>query len=370
MQPRATADFETRSTASLRKVGSWRYSLDPSTEVLCMAYRLPHWDAERTGLWHPAFPSLGIEEGESFDDLAELVDWIQAGELVEAHNAFFERGIWANRMVPQYGWPSVGPSQWRCSAAKAAACALPRGLDEATAALRLNIGKDLSGSKIMQKCMKPRKPRKAERESWASKHGSDPHPIVYWESKDLFERLWDYCRFDVLAEAGLSECLPDLSPTETLYYLMDQTINERGFQIDQDAIGAALALIKGEVSTLNAELATLTGGVVQKATQRAQMLRWFESQGTVLPDTQALTLDEYLKEADRFAPQVKRGLEIVRTLGRSSTAKYESMANHVCPDGRVRGGLLYHGATTGRWSGSGVQPHNFVKGCLYETSAR
>jgi len=49
-------------------------------------------------------------------------------------------------------------------------------------------------------------------------------------------------------------------------------------------------------------------------------------------------------------------------LGKSSTAKYKAMKDSICPDNRVHGGLLYHGATTGRWSGSGVQPHNFPKG--------
>src|ERR1035437_5841791 len=31
-------------------------------------------------------------------------------------------------------------------------------------------------------------------------------------------------------------------------------------------------------------------------------------------------------------------------------------------DGRIRGGLVYHGATTGRRTGAGVQPHNFPRG--------
>ena len=33
---------------------------------------------------------------------------------------------------------------------------------------------------------------------------------------------------------------------------------------------------------------------------------------------------------------------------------YESMRNWASQDGRVRGGLLYHGASTGRWSGAGA----------------
>ena len=32
-------DYETRSRAILKKVGTHRYATDPSTEVLCCAYR-------------------------------------------------------------------------------------------------------------------------------------------------------------------------------------------------------------------------------------------------------------------------------------------------------------------------------------------
>jgi DNA polymerase len=51
-------------------------------------------------------------------------------------------------------------------------------------------------------------------------------------------------------------------------------------------------------------------------------------------------------------------------LGGVRTAKFETMRDWAGPDGRVRGGLLYHGATTGRWSGAGVQPQNFPKGTI------
>ena len=167
----------------------------------------------------------------------------------------------------------------------------------------------------------------------------------------------------MLAEECLSEALPDLSADETDVFLLDLAINVRGFRLDEDAIDVALDLIDGEFAELNQELAALTGGAVIKATQRAKMLAWFASQGFDLDDSKAETLDEALKRTD-LAPHVRRGLEIVRTLGKSSTAKYLAMQNWVCPDSKVRGGLLYHGASTGRWSGKGIQPHNFPRGTV------
>lgn len=353
---KATIDCETRSTCSLRNCGSWRYSLDPTTEVLCFAYRLPYWVSGRTALWTPVTDEV--------TELAELFDWILEGGLVEAHNAWFERGIWANIMVPRFGWPAIPDPSWRCSAAKAAAHALPRGLEEAGEALHLSVHKDLAGGKVMMKMTKPRKPRKAEREAWAKTPAGiagKPHSVVYWESPDLFDTLYAYCQQDVLAEEAISCRLDDLSPAETGVYLLDQTINERGFQLDSDAILVAQRIITRETVRLNRELATFTGGQVAKATQRAQMLSWFATQGLDLADTKKETIDNALQYGHP-EPLARRGLELVRTLGRSSTAKYRKMADWACADGRVRGGLLYHGASTGRWSGSGVQPHNFPKG--------
>ncbi len=367
--------------------------------------RLPHWVAGRTGLWHPAFPHLDIPEADD-TDLFELFDWITAGELIEAHNAWFERGIWTNKSVPERGWPAITHRQWRCSAAKAAAHALPRGLGDAADALGLEVRKDDEGSAVMKKMAKPRKPTVADWDAhgvlhrpcmacegtgrtisfkkdgtptkkgqrcadcqgngWdRTKQGLPPMPILYHESAELFERLFAYCRADILAEEGISHALPDLSAEETEMYLLDQAINERGFQLDTEAIDVALELIDEEFIDLNAELATLTGGAVVKATQRAKMTAWFAENGLDLEDTQADTLDDALQRED-LRPDVRRGLELVRTLGRSSTAKYEAMRNWVCPDERVHGGLLYHGASTGRWTGAGIQPHNFPRGEVKE----
>lgn len=401
--PRATIDYETRSTCSLRACGSWRYSIDPTTEVLCFAYRLPGWQEGRVELWHPAFSTLGLPET-GFDQLLELFQWIDDGGLVEAHNVAFESAIWQNVSIPRYGWPTIRLEQYRCSAAKAAVHSLPRGLDAAAAALGIPQRKDATGSTVMRKMTSPRNPVIKERTAWGVLHAPctacegkgkvpgvnpetgrrkaqpcplcagrgylgdlatlPPMPTVYHESPELLDALFAYCRQDVLVEEAVSRALPDLSPDETEVFLLDRRINERGFQLDPDAIDTALHLIDEEFTELNAELAELTGGRVTKTSQRAKMLEWFADQGLSLDDTQAATITELLSDKYRHTPPVRRGLELMQLLGKSSTAKYEAMVNWMCPDARVRGGLLYHGASTGRWTGVGVQPHNFPRGTL------
>jgi DNA polymerase len=349
----ATCDFESRSACPIKKSGSWAYSCHPSTQVLCLAFRLPHWKKGRTALWNPTLlngelPESGVEE------LVELFEWIIQGELLEAHNAWFERGIWRNIMAPRYGWPDVAGRHWRCSAAKCAAHALPRGLDDAASALDIPLRKDVIGHKAMMKMNKPRKPRKAE---------GAVQGLLWHESKELFATLFAYCRQDVLVEEAVSHAVPDLSESEQEMYTLDQTINERGFLLDMEAVGIALDLIAEETERLNGELCALTGGRPDKATKRKLMHDWFLDQWVVIEDTQKGTIDEALTRPD-LTPAVKRGLELLQSLSRSSTAKYEAMRHWANGDGRVRGGLLYHGASTGRWSGAGVQPHNFPRGSV------
>lgn len=344
---------------------------------------------------------------DGFDDLYELFTWIEAGELVEAHNAWFERGVWTNICVPKLGWAPIPQRSWRCSAAKAAAHSLPRGLGDATEVLQLDIRKDEEGAAIMKKMVKPRQPLKSEWIAWGRAHaacrvcsakgkvaGINPEtgrkkmlpcgkcgglgydvavklpemPILYHESRELLERLFAYCRIDVLAEEAISESLPDLSDEEVEVYLVDQGINERGFRLDESAIDAALLLVDEESADLNRELSALTEGEVTKVSQRAKLIAWFGRNGLDLPDTQASTIEGLLEAVAsgslRIAEVCVRALELLQAGSKSSTAKYLKMRDWVCPDARVHGGLLYHGASTGRWTGSGIQPHNFPRGSV------
>lgn len=388
---KATIDFETRSACNLRHSGAWKYSLDPSTEVLCLVFRLPHWRRGRTSLYHPAFSAIGLVEHFEAAAIEELFAWIEDAGLVEAHSAFFERAIWTNILAAKLGWPSIPATAWRCSAAKAATHALPRKLEDAGSALHLDVRKDtrkletegvkvLKQIHIVRKVATPRKPRKKEREEWLKSHATlDGMPLLWHQSIDLYNRLFEYCRQDVLAEEELSSSLTDLSPSESNIYVLDQIVNERGFQLDVPAVKMALSLIQTEAVSLNAELSVLTNGDVTRATQRDRMKKWLGTQGVTLYDTKGTTIDDVLSADDGdepddeertpwelppLPPAPRRALEILRTLGRSSTAKYETMLDWACGDGRVRGGLLYHGASTGRWSGAGVQPHNFPKGTI------
>ena len=357
---KATIDFETRSACSLKKTNAWTYSKHPTTEVLCLKYHLP--GSGKIRLWHPAFENAGMDERPFPQD---LMDHIEAGGLVEAHNAFFERCIWTNICVPRLGWSKVKHEQWRCSAAKAASHSLPRSLEGGLLALELGIEKDKEGHRLMMKLSKPRKPKKKEREYYKER-GKEP-PILWHEDEEELRRLFKYCGHDVRGEMALSAELPELSDRELRIWQMDQAINVRGVWCDREMAKKALRMASDAIENMNAELEELTKGKLQSATKRQQVKKWlFEYEAVDLPDTTGETLDEFMDLEDELSERAFRVIQILRSANRTSTAKYRAMLNHMDPDDdRIRGSLLYCGADrTGRWSGRGVQPHNFPRGLI------
>lgn len=353
----ATIDFETRSACDLKARGAWLYSKDPTTTVMCLAYKLP---GQKTKLWHMAHPDLLISESAPPTD---LFAFIIAGGIVEAHNAFFERCIWQHVCVPRMGWPAINALQWRCSAARSSACSLPRDLDGACMAMELSIQKDMDGNKIMKKISKPRKPSKAEREAWEAKHGKKPMPILWHENEDEIEHLWSYCLGDVEAEHELSQALPPLSDYELRVWQADQALNQRGVKFDLALARSALNVAKTWKEKLNEELEILTG--IDAGTKRGQVLKWLRDEENLeLPDTKSDTLEWAIEDGEFNGVEVtgraRRVMEITVDVNRTSTRKYSSMLNYADPaDGRIRDLLMYHGAGTGRWSGKGVQVQNF-----------
>lgn len=368
--PRATIDFETRSAFDLMKGGGWLYSKHVSTEAVCLAIKLPDghrafWHQDHAYSYHHHKPDGSVE---SFGDNGfliaesappeELFAFIIAGGKVEAHNSFFERCIWKNVMAARHGWPAISHDQWMCSAAKASAMSLPRALGNAVEAMGLPIEKDMEGNKLMRKMSKPRKLKKDE-VAWLKEQGYNPAEIIsYHETEEDIYRQWDYCQTDILAEEALSEALPDLSEYETRIWKMDQAINERGMRFDIAMARAALDIADQWKAKLNAELYQITG--IERGSMRAKVKQWLEdNEQLVVPDTTAETLDYYLKYKE-MSDRARNIIYILKEVNRTSTSKYVSMLKgHDEVDECIRDLLMYCGAGTGRWSGKGVQIHNF-----------
>lgn len=245
-------------------------------------------------------------------------------------------------------------SRWRCSAAKAAAVALPRKLEKACEALGLEHRKDMAGHRLMLKMSKPRKPTVNNPSIWHCK------------KKDL-KRLMLYCDRDLLAETDLFLSTPDLTPDEQELWELDQKVNFRGFASDRKMVRQVLKMVATETRNLNLETEHLTKGQIKSTNQREALKTWLADHGCTLPDMKADTIKNALETGMVASRACRRLLRIRQAVSKTSTAKYKIFAASASPvDDRVRDTLLFHGASTGRWSGQRLQPHNFPQGRFLE----
>ncbi len=343
---RATIDWETRSRFDLKKGGAWRYFQDPSTQVICLSYKVPGFKKPKT--WFPAWVAtlLGVPAP---SPPQELFDWIASGGMVEAHNAMFERAGWRTIAVRDFFWPDIPDHQWMCSAAKAASYSLPRALDKCGDIMRVNVRKDKEGHALMMKMCKPRKITKNNTEEWVQDTVS-------------LKRLMQYCEMDVEAEERFSETLVDLSPTEQEIWLIDQEINEGGIPIDLEFVDKAIETLATIKDRYEAEIVRITNGRVKKTTDRNGLKAWLADNGFEVFNTQAATLDQLL-EADFLPDHIHDVVSRFRMAGRASTSKYKTIKFRASEDGRCRDILMYAGASrTSRWAGVGIQPQNLPRG--------
>lgn len=345
---RMTVDFETRSVLNVMDTGAWRYSEHPSTEVLCLSYKL---GAGESNLWVPGMPFPQA-----------ILDHIEEGGMFEAHNVQFERAIWKNVLKKRMGIPM--PKRWCDTLAVCAYRGIPLKLDHAGKALNLPILKDSRGKYLLQQLSKPRKPLKKEVKEF-EEQGLTPEefPTLWREDFNLMEELYDYCLQDSDSEHCLSETLGPLPPQEYRIWVLDQIINQRGVCLDIDAVRAALAISERLNERLTIELQTITDNEIETAGQVKRIIEWLRKHGLKYIDNlQKDTVDGYLAHKDDLEPHVARVLEIRQLLSRASAKKLSKMLETVCENGRIMGLLQYHGAGTGRWAGRLVQPQNFPRG--------
>jgi DNA polymerase len=139
---------------------------------------------------------------------------------------------------------------------------------------------------------------------------------------------------------------------------LDQRINARGIAIDTSFVQAAKRIADQVMGEAITEFARLTNGVSPH--QVARTREWLKDNGCALPDLESETIGEALELA-ALPDDVRRVLEIRQIAAAASLKKLDAMLACVGHDGRARGLLQYHGATTGRWSGQLIQPQNFPR---------
>jgi DNA polymerase len=357
-------DFETKSTVNLLKAGIWAYAEHPTTDILCIGYKLN----DSIELWTP-------QNGIPF--MLKVID--NNGYIFAAHNAEFERAIWHHICHKRWGWPDIPLKQWRCIAAKAAALSMPRSLDGVAKALGLIQQKDKKGHALMLKMCKPRKPLKSEKVAWLngnvyggtlkSKDASKSEleyaekniPLLWHEKQEDLERLYMYCKQDIRTEYEVDRSLRDLSVYEQNLWFVDQMINQRGVHIDVEGIRSAIKVRDRYEKILLNEFNKLT--TLNSPRQVAETVCILQHEGLNIEDLTKQTVETQLDRND-ISNYARRILELRQSLSLSSVAKLDAMTRGLSEDDRAKSLMLFCGSHTGRWAGKRIQPQNMPRSTI------
>ena len=312
-------DFETRSIVDLKEQGLDIYANHESTEMLCIAFGT-------------SIDLVYIYSGKSTDgvDLQKLLNHVREGGKIQAWNAMFEYAIWNCVCVPKYGWPELKLTQVVDSMAIAAANNVPQSLEDAAIFMDAAHKKDNIGAKLIQKLCKPLK---------NGNFNNDP---------ELLTQLMLYCQKDVMAEMSVVSKLRGLSAKEQAIWELTQRINLRGVPVVPKELSNACTAVLSAQGAIDQELLALTGC---KPSERAKLLAWLNAHGADIKDLTADTVTKKLDE-EFTSKNVRRALELRQDGSQTSVAKYNKMLE-IQRNGRIRNTLVYHGASTGRWSSRG-----------------
>lgn len=332
-------DLETFNEQDI-SVGTYRYA--ETAEVLLFAYAL---DDGPVQLWDRA--SGGIMPG-------DLFGWLKNDSVdLCAHNALFDR-----TMITHALGIETRLERWRCTMAKAYSHAFPGSLDACGAALGLpkDKAKLSDGKKLINRFCKP-----APANHKADRYDATTHP-------EEWERFRRYAVQDIEAMREVDRRLPSWNwkDSDIALYHLDQRINDRGFEVDQELTKAGAAAAIADKARMADEFVQLTDGVVERPTQRDRFCKFLNERfGSSFADggidnTRAETFREMLADSRlSLGPDCRRLMEISIMSNKTSTAKYATLEPAVSSDGRFRGGLQFRGAArTRRWAGRTFQPQN------------
>ena len=335
-------DVESRSCVDLPKHNAYVYFDHPSTDLWCAAWAF---DNDQPQLWYPGDPCPD-----------EIFDHVIAGGLIFGWNVAFERLAWRKLLAAKYGWPEPDLEQYRCVMAAAYAVGLPGKLEQCAPALGLEQEKDQVGKALMLRMSRPRKARKDE----------DPTKIYWRDEPENIERLGAYCVTDVLTETAIHGRIPMLPKAEQAVWFLDQWANDAGVYVDERLCLAGRSVVETAQKRLDAEMKAVTDYEVRGIANIAELVAFCRKKGV---DAESVKKDELadMLVRDDLPPDVRRALEIRQEGAKTSTAKITKLLATRQADGRMRGNLQYHGATTGRWAARGAQLQNLPRPVLKVT---
>lgn len=344
MQDEYHLDYETYSACNISN-GAHRYAMDESTEVFMFSI------CKNDGPVHlwiaPGYETLeNCSEWEAEELLIEAIS--SPDSLIYAHNAQFERVISDHvlrRLHRQF--KKIPIDKWRCTAVMARRAGLPSSLAKVSKELDLEDQKDSKGKALIRFFCLPQK------------DGSRNYPQ---DNPEKWADFCNYCVQDTHTERAVHKRLKpfEIKGASLRAFQLDIKINDRGIPVNVPALKNADAMIVRVLEKAVHRFRELTGF---NPTQNAKCLAWFKERGYPLDNMQADSIRDFVENGNELDDdEAQEALIMKSELGFAAIKKVSSMLRCVCPDGRVRGTLIFCGASnTGRWSGALIQPQNFKR---------
>lgn len=321
-------DIETYSDEKLQECGVFRYVESDAFRVLLFAYSVDY---------SPAC-IVDIAQGEQIpDDIREAI--FDASVTKIAHNAIFEVTC-----LSKFFGQDLQLCQWDDTMVWAHRLGFPGSLAILGKVLGLEKEKLDTGNALIRYFSCPDK-NGQQRLSNAD--------IAKWGS------FKEYCLRDVDSEVEVAKKLigkVDVPDWENEVRLADYYINKRGVRVDRTFVKNVIDFRERSNADLLEEAKRITG--LDNPNSVAQLKEWIHRKtGIKMASLNKKSLDEL--DTIAMPRPVRRMLEIRRSLGKTSLAKYDAMINCICKDDRARGLTQYIGAAqTGRWAGRLVQLQN------------
>lgn len=330
-------DIETYSETDLRACGVYKYVEDPAFEVLMLAYAYGDEPVE----------ILDLKQGDEIPGHLHkaLVD---PTILKIAHNANFERTC-LTKALDFY----MDPAQWYCTAVRASTLGLPRSLAQVGKAIGLpeETQKEKQGKALIRYFCVPVTPTRT--------NGGRTRNLPE-HAPDKWQLFLDYCKQDVIAEREVARRMntyPPITELEQTLWNLDQKIVDNGVLIHEKMVLNILDYNQSRQKKLDARAKEITG--LDNPGSVSQIKEWLKDEYEMdVPSLNKKFLKELLQDEDT----PKGLLEFIRLrqeLSKTSLSKYDAMARAMCEDNRIRGMLMFYGASrTGRWAGRIVQLQN------------
>ena len=336
-------DIETFSDIDLGKCGVYRYAESPSFDILLFSYSM---DDGQIKL-------IDLASGEKLPE--EIINALMDASIIKtAFNANFERVCLMKYLCRVLGKEVyLDPSSWRCSEVQAAMLGLPLHLEGVAQVLQLEEQKMSEGKALIRYFCMPCKPTAA--------NGGRTRNLPS-DAPEKWEQFKAYNIRDVEVELAIRKKLEKYPIPEAEHdlYVLDQKINDRGFQADMNFVMQAITCDRQFSVAATEKAYELTG--LENPNSLAQLKDWLAGRGVEVESLSKKNVQELVGETEG---EVKEALKLRLLMAKTSVRKYEALERAVCSDGRVHGLLQFYGANrTGRWAGRLVQVQNLPQNHL------